>query len=198
MVSHLSLSSGSSITQPWSQDCICPSLLSPAACSVRAWHPATELEREGEARVSQWLSAFPADSTPLPPGPTHSLRPPNFPFPGLSCSRSHKGSTPSTTQGASSASGGCQQHHLGTTPTGLAGSRPGRFESAVMDCLEYRSRCSQKGPGEDHLTGMWVTQREGKGREGVGAGFSWPAGPGGGGQVVSSGRQSREEEAAGE
>lgn len=32
-----------------------------------------------------------------------------------------------------------------------------------MESSEYRSRCSGKGPGEDHLTGRWVTQREGKG-----------------------------------
>lgn len=34
-----------------------------------------------------------------------------------------------------------------------------------MESWKYRSRCSQQGPGEDHLTRRWVTQREGKGWE---------------------------------
>lgn len=52
-----------------------------------------------------------------------------------------------------------------SSATGLAGPLLGQFKSAVMESSEYRSRCSQKGPGEDHLTGRWVTQREGKGWE---------------------------------
>lgn len=34
-----------------------------------------------------------------------------------------------------------------------------------MESWKYRSRCSRQGPGEDHLTRRWVTQREGKGWE---------------------------------
>lgn len=87
---------------------------SPGARTVSALHccpqqpaqsgPGTEppsRRGRGEARVSQWLSAFPADSTrhsslPAP----HTASAPNFPF------HSHKGSSRPTTQGASSASGG--------------------------------------------------------------------------------------------
>lgn len=50
-------------------------------------------------------------------------------------------------------------------PAGLAGSGSGQFKLAVMESSEYRSRCSQKGPGEDHLTRRWVTQQEGEGWE---------------------------------
>lgn len=89
---------GSGITQPWSQDGICPSLLSPAACSVRAWHRATEPEREGGSTCLSVAVSFPSrlDSLPAP----HTASAPNFPF------HSHKGSSRPTTQGASSASGG--------------------------------------------------------------------------------------------
>lgn len=76
---------GSNIPQPWSH-CICPSRLIPAASSVRAWQGASEPRAGGEeACVSQWLSAFPADSThhPLLPCRVHSHQPPNFPFSGL-------------------------------------------------------------------------------------------------------------------
>lgn len=138
----------------------------------------------GEARVSQWLSAFPADSTrhsSLPAPHTASAPELSISFP--------QGEQPSHHPGCLvGIRGAASKRHLGTVPTGLAGSRSGRFESAVMDCLEYRSRCSQKGPGEDHLTGMWVTQQEGKGWEPDSPG---PAGPRGGGQVVLPGRLSR-------
>lgn len=76
-------------------------------------------------------------------------------------------------------------------PAGLVGPLSGQFESAEMESSEYRSRCSQQGPGEDHLTGRWVTQREGKGWE--------PESPGPRGleevKLSPSGRLSREEAA---
>lgn len=163
------------------------------------------LEKEGRKHVSQWLSAFPANSHhPVHPRPARtasSLPPPNFPFSGLSgvVLVLGVGHPPPPDRAASSAAWGCPLRHLGTMPAGLAGPVSGQLESSVMESLQYRSRCSQKGPGEDHLTGRWVTQREG---EGWGAGISWPAGPAGGGQVVSiwlpvrSGCLSGEEEEA--
>lgn len=175
---------GSGITQPWSQDGICPSLLSPAACSVRAWHRATEPEREGGSTCLSVAVSFPSRlnrHSSLPAPHTASAPELSISFP--------QGEQPSHHPGCLvGIRGAASKRHLGTVPAGLAGSRSGRFESAVMDCLEYRSRCSQKGPGEDHLTGMWVTQQEGKGWEPDSPG---PAGPRGGGQVVLPGRLSR-------
>lgn len=149
---------------------------SPAACLVRAWQGAEE-PREGgeEARGCQWLSAFLADSTPTSSSPAlhaaTSLLTFHFQASGV-------GAPPPAARGAWSAVWGCQ----GTTPAGLAGLLSGLLESAVMERTEYRSRCSRKDPGEDHLTGRCVTQREGKGWSRI----SRPEEPRGGrGQVAS-------------
>lgn len=106
---------GCSITQP--QWHLPFTASSPAACLVRAWQGAEE-PREGgeEARGRQWLSAFPADSTPhlLLPRPAHSHQPPNFPFPGL-----WGGSTPSRCPGRLVCSLGLPGHHA-SWPGGLS------------------------------------------------------------------------------
>lgn len=77
---------GSNFTQArsaGSQDGIGPPLLglSPASCSVRAWHGATGPELEGRKRVSpggsQLSQLTQLDTLPPPPPGT---QPPNFPF----------------------------------------------------------------------------------------------------------------------
>ena len=163
---HLSPPLASSVTQPWSRDRMCPSLpcWSPAACSVGAWHGATGPEQEGRKRVSPsgcQLSQLTQLDTSLPPPP--GTQPPISPVFRLVWWFSGGSTPPPTARGAWSAAWGCQQRHLGPLPAGLVGPLSGRFKPAAMESSEYGSRCFRQGPGEDHLTGRWVTQREGKG-----------------------------------
>lgn len=136
---------------PWAQhppapegDCICPSPLVPSS-----------LLSQGLAQIT----------TPFAPALHTASNLPTFHFQAclvLFLFTEWECLLPLPT-GASSAAWGCPQRNSGPVPAGLAGPLVGQLESAVMECLQYRSRCSQKGPGEDHLTGRWVTQREGKG-----------------------------------
>lgn len=74
--------------------------------------------------------------------PAHSFQPLNFPFPGAPGE-----GAPLPLPGASVCSRGCQ----GTMPAAWrALSRDNYYLPSRSS--EYRSRCSRKGPGEDHLT----------------------------------------------
>lgn len=160
---------GSNFTQArsaGSQDGIGPPLLglSPASCSVRAWHGATGPELEGRKRVSpggsQLSQLTQLDTLPPPPPGT---QPPNFPFFKPVWWFSFLGDGRGTPLPTASELLVCSLGLPAEAP-GHPARWPGGPLLRTIRSWEYRSRCSPKGPGEDHLTGRWVTQRERKGR----------------------------------
>lgn len=111
---------------------------------------------------SGWLSAFPADSAcHHPPGAPARLQPLNFPFPGLSRLAPGEGA-PLPLPGAPVCSPDCQ----GTMPIAWRAGLGTITIYLPPPSSEYRSRCSRKGPGEDHLTRRCGDSAGRMGREG--------------------------------
>lgn len=111
--------------------------------------------------ASCWLSQLTQLATTLlSHPPAHSLQPLNFPFRGLSLLAPGEGA-PLLLPGASVCSRGCQ----GTVPAAWRALSQDNYD-LLSRSSEYRSRCSRKGPGEDHLTRRCGDSAGRMGREG--------------------------------